>query len=71
MQRGGNDQHKEELPSDLVERDRARHKENDVGEIQAGHADAHTLTANMGWEDFGAGRGGTDVSFGAGCGTRT
>ena len=63
VKRSWNDQHQEELPADLVERNRAGNEENNVGQIQTGHADSHALATNVGRKDFGAGGVGINVSI--------
>ena len=50
------DQHEEELPLDLVQSDRACDEDDDVSEVEAHHAEACALAADVGWEDLGAGR---------------
>jgi hypothetical protein len=52
MQCGRDDEDKEELPGYLIEGDWARNKEDDVGEVEAHHAETGALGADMGGEDF-------------------
>lgn len=51
----GDDEHEEELPSNVVESDRTGNEQDDVREVQAAHADSHALTPDVGGEDFGPG----------------
>ncbi len=47
MESRGDDEHEEELPSDLIESNRAGDKQDDVCEVQTTHANCHALTADM------------------------
>lgn len=53
MQRGGDDEHKEELPVNIVQGDRPRHQDDDIGQVESTHAHGHTLGTNVRWKDLG------------------
>jgi len=52
VDRRRDDEDQEELPADLVQRDRARHKQDYGGEVEADHADGHAGRPEVRGEDL-------------------
>jgi hypothetical protein len=51
MEERRHDEHKEELPGNVVQGDGAGDEDDDVGEIETHHAEGGALAADMGWEN--------------------